>query len=292
VAGYSVALAQIVDAVGHGPYRHVSFTREQIRELRYASLLHDFGKVGVREQILVKAKKLYPADLAHIRQRYALIKRTAERDFWRRRAELLERGEPVNGASRDRLEAAHAAELAELERFLELVVRTNEPTILADGNFDALREFARRSYRDLDGVEQPYLTDEELRFLTIRKGSLDEHERLQIESHVTHTWRFLQQIPWTRELHQVPLIAYGHHEKLDGRGYPRRITGNAIPIQTRMMTISDIYDALTAQDRPYKPAVSHDRALDILRDEVEDGQLDTELFRLFVEARVFERPPG
>lgn len=292
VAGYSVALAEIVDAVGEGPYRAVTFTREQVRELRYASLLHDFGKVGVREQILVKAKKLYPQDLAHIRQRYAFIRRTVERNFWRRRAEFLERGDTDYDAYRRDLEAEHSAELAELDRFLELVVHTNEPSILPDGNFDALQELSRRTYRDLDGVDQPYLTDEELRYLTIRKGSLDEHERLQIESHVTHTWRFLQQIPWTRELHQVPLIAYGHHEKLDGGGYPRRITGNAIPIQTRMMTISDIYDALTAQDRPYKPAVSHDRALDILQDEVEDGQLDGELFRLFVGARVFERPPG
>jgi HD-GYP domain-containing protein (c-di-GMP phosphodiesterase class II) len=128
-----------------------------------------------------------------------------------------------------------------------------------------------------------------MRFLTIRKGSLDERERMEIESHVTLTWRFLQHIPWTRELQQVPLIAFGHHEKLDGRGYPRRITGDAIPLQTRIMTISDIYDALTAQDRPYKAAVSRDRACDILQQEVDEGQLDPELYRLFVEARVFER---
>src|SRR5256884_1176063 len=112
------------------------------------------------------------------------------------------------------------------------------------------------TYQDLSGVPRPYLTDREVRYLTIPKGSLDETERLEIESHVNHTYSFLKEIPWTRELHDIPLIAYGHHEKLDGHGYPRGVTGDAIPVQTRMMTISDIYDALTAADRPYKSAVA------------------------------------
>src|SRR5438034_3049570 len=159
---------------------------------------------------------------------------------------------------------------------------------LPAGRFEDLKTIAGLRYDDVDGRSQPLLTEEELRFLAIRKGSLDETERLEIESHVNHTYRFLLQIPWTRELQQVPLIAYGHHEKLDGRGYPRRITAEAIPIQTRIMTISDIYDALTAQDRPYKRAVPFERALDIMSHEVKDGQLDAELFRLFIEAKAFE----
>jgi response regulator RpfG family c-di-GMP phosphodiesterase len=291
VADYTVGLAEIVDRVGDGPYRGVQFTREQVRELRYAALLHDFGKVGVREQVLVKAKKLYPGDLMLIRQRHALIRGTAEREFWRRRAQFLEQHGSTGYADFLRgAEAAHARELEQLDRFLRLVLEANEPTVLPDGSFDELTEFARHTYHDVDGGERPFITDDELRFLTIRRGSLDPRERLEIESHVTHTWRFLQQIPWTRELQQVPLIAYGHHEKLDGRGYPRRVTGDAIPIQTRIMTVSDVYDALTAQDRPYKPAVSRERALDILHEEVADGQLDGELVRLFVEGRAFARP--
>jgi HD-GYP domain-containing protein (c-di-GMP phosphodiesterase class II) len=134
------------------------------------------------------------------------------------------------------------------------------------------------------------LTPDEVRYLTIPKGSLDEAERLEIESHVTHTFNFLREIPWTRELRRIPDIAYGHHEKLDGRGYPRKIQGQAIPIQTRMMTIADIFDALTAQDRPYKRAVPAERALDIMKQEVSQGQLDADLYRLFVEGGVFEPP--
>ncbi len=122
----------------------------------------------------------------------------------------------------------------------------------------------------------------------IRKGNLDDDERREIESHVTHTYRFLEQIPWTRELRDIPRFAYGHHEKLNGRGYPNQVTAESIPVQTRMMTIADIYDALTATDRPYKRAVSAERALDILGMEAKEGMLDRDLLRVFIEARVFD----
>jgi HD-GYP domain-containing protein (c-di-GMP phosphodiesterase class II) len=289
VAGMTVSLAAVVDRAPDGPYRTVRFTREQLRELRYAGLLHDFGKVGVREQVLVKAKKLYGPSLELIRQRYAFLRRTAERDFWRRRAEFLEQhGTQGYEAFLKELDRAHAAEIVELEHFVQVVEKANEPSVLPEGRFEELLALGQRDYEDINGARQPYLGPEELRFLTIRKGSLDDAERQEIESHVTHTYNFLQRIPWTRELQQVPLIAFGHHEKLDGKGYPRQIGGEAIPIQTRMMTIADIFDALTAQDRPYKPAVPLERALDIMTHEVQTGQLDQELFRLFVVARAFE----
>jgi len=290
VANMTVGLAAVVDRAEDGAYRGVTFTREQIKEIRYAGLLHDFGKVGVREQVLVKAKKLYPLQLDLIRQRHHFVRRTAEREFWRKRAEFLEQNgkNGYDSFSRE-LEAAHQQELTELDRFLEIVLQANEPTILPDGSFEELKAWAQRNYLGLDGAAEAFLSPDEMRFLTIRKGSLDDAERHEIESHVTHTYQFLQRIPWTRELQQIPLIAYGHHEKMDGRGYPRRVTADGIPIQTRMMTISDIYDALTAQDRPYKRAVSIDRAIDILTTEVKEGQLDADLFKLFIDGKVFQR---
>ena len=290
VAGMTVGLAEIVDRAGDGPYRGVKFSREQVKEIRYAALLHDFGKVGVREQVLIKAKKLYPSDLGLVRHRHAFIRRTAEREFWRKRAEYLEsRGKKgYEGFVKD-LEGAHRQELMELDRFLEIVLQANEPTILPDGSFEELKAWSKRTYLAFDGAIEAFLSPDEMRYLTIRKGSLDDAERHEIESHVTHTFQFLQRIPWTRELQQIPLIAYGHHEKLDGRGYPRRITAEGISIQTRMMTISDIYDALTAQDRPYKRAVSTDRALEILSHEVKEGQLDSDLFKLFIDGKVYQR---
>lgn len=289
VANMTVELAAVVDRAQDGAYRGVTFTREQIKEIRYAGLLHDFGKVGVREQVLIKAKKLYPLHLDLIKQRHHYVRRTAEREFWRKRAEFLETHERKDYERFLRaLEEEHAREIQALDGFLDAVLSANEPTVLPAGQFEALLHLSRRSYEDPTGRPHPYLTEEEMRYLTIPKGSLDETERLEIESHVTHTYRFLQQIPWTRELQDIPMIAYGHHEKLDGKGYPRRVTGEAIPIQTRMMTISDIYDALSAADRPYKAAVAPARALDIMADEVRSGQLDQELFRLFVEGKVFE----
>ena len=290
VAAMTVGLAETVDRAGDGSYRHVRFTRAELREIRYAGLLHDFGKVGVREQVLVKAKKLYPPDLALVRQRCAFIRRTAERDFERQRADYLERSGTRDYAAFLRaLRREHDERLAELDRFIRLVGDSNEPTVLPEGSFEDLLRHAERTYEDLDGRRQPCLTDDEVRFLTIQKGSLDEQERLEIESHVSHTYRFLLQIPWTKELQDIPQIAYGHHEKLDGRGYPRGVQGDQIPIQTRMMTIADIFDALTAADRPYKRAVPAPRALDIIAEEVRAGMLDGELFRLFADAKVYKR---
>jgi hypothetical protein len=180
-------------------------------------------------------------------------------------------------------------ERARLERFLQIVVDSNRPSVLAEGNFAALQEFADRSYETIDGATAPYLSGDEVRFLSIRKGSLDERERQEIESHVTHTFGFLRRIPWTRELSQVPSIAHGHHEKLNGTGYPRRVRAPDIPVQTRIMTVADIFDALTAQDRPYKRALPVPKALDIMTEEVKAGMLDEELFRLFVEGKAFEQ---
>jgi len=243
----------------------------------------------VREQVLVKAKKLYPLQLDLIRLRHDFVRRSAEREFWRKRAEFLEaHGRKGYAPFLQSLEDEHARDLAGLERFMSAVTRANEPTVLPVKRFEELLDLARQTYDDLAGATRPYLTDEEVRYLTIPKGSLDETERLEIQSHVNHTYNFLKEIPWTRELQHIPLIAYGHHEKLNGVGYPRGVTGDAIPIQTRMMTISDIYDALTAADRPYKSAVQPARALDIMTDEVKAGQLDQELFRLFVEAKLFD----
>ena len=293
VASMTVHLAHAVERGGSGPYRGLSFTREQLRELRYAGLLHDFGKVSVREQVLVKEKKLYPADLELIRHRFAFLVQGAELEFERARAaHLLRFGRERYDESVRELEAALRSRRDELECYLRAIIAANEPTVLPEGSFEELRQLTQRTYVDLTGEERPLLSQDELRFLSIRKGNLDDAERREIESHVTHTYRFLQQIPWTRELRSIPDIAYAHHEKLDGRGYPRAIGGASIPIQTRMMTIADIYDALTASDRPYKRAVSWQEALDILRTEAGEGMLDLHLLDTFIQARVFEARDG
>jgi HD-GYP domain-containing protein (c-di-GMP phosphodiesterase class II) len=289
VATMTVALAESVQRAGQGPWRGLTFTREQLRELRYAGLLHDFGKVGVREKVLVKRKKLYSGQLELIRHRFAHAIQEAELAFERARADhLLAHGQAGYASALARLEGERATRRAELRRWLDLVLSANEPTVVDAGSFETLDAVRGERWRDVDGVERPLLEEEELRFLMVRRGNLDERERREIESHVTHTYRFLEQIPWTAELRGIPEIAYAHHEKLNGRGYPRALGAEAIPVQARMMTIADIFDALTAADRPYKRAVSAERALDILHDEAREGMLDAALLATFVEARVWD----
>ncbi|MGZ4868040.1 MAG: HD domain-containing phosphohydrolase [Candidatus Angelobacter sp.] len=290
VANLTVALAEAVDRVDSGPYTGVRFSRDQMREIRYASLLHDFGKVGVREEVLVKAKKLYPAQLEVIKQRFGLVRRTLENESLKSRMDfLLQNGSEKFLAAQNGFASRLADQLREVDEYAEAIIWANEPTVLPEGNFDQLMDIARLQYEDLDGKKRPVLTMEEVQMLSIRKGSLDEEERLQIESHVLHTLSFLQQIPWTNELRNVPEIARGHHEKLNGTGYPYRLSAPEIPVQTRMMTISDIFDALAAADRPYKKAVSIERALEILELSVEDGELDPGLFEIFLSAKIFNR---
>jgi len=288
VATLTVGLAERVDALGSGRFRDVRFTTDQIQEIRYAGLLHDFGKVGVREKVLIKGKKLYVGEMLLIRQRMAYVKRSLEVEHLRAKLDAALR----NPSARDvleQLEREHAGRQRELDETLAMIQKANEPTVLEEDSFRALMDLPNQTFHDIDGQPQPLLTPNELRALSIRRGSLSEKERREIESHVTHTFRFLSEIPWTGEFRRIPEIAFAHHEKLDGSGYPRGLRADEIPLQSKMMTIADIYDALVAWDRPYKKAVAVERALDILWDEAKHGKLDTDLLGIFVDAKVYER---
>ena len=290
VANLTVALAETVDRSTDPVYGAVRFTRDQMKEIRYASLLHDFGKVGVREEVLVKAKKLYPAQLELIKQRFHFVKRSMQVASLQKQLDyVLEKGRDEYLARRGDFNAEMAEQLKEVDGYFATVLQSNEPTVLPEGSFDKLTEIAARHFLDFDGCDESLLNPDEVRLLSIRKGSLDESERLQIESHVVHTFNFLNQIPWTREISNIPEIARSHHEKLTGRGYPNKLNAPEIPLQTRMMTISDIFDALAASDRPYKRAVPVEKAIQILEMEMKDGNIDGNLFKLFVEAKMWER---
>lgn len=289
VAKLTVGLAEAVDRADAGPYKDIRFAREDIREIRYASILHDFGKVGVREEVLVKAKKLYPSQLDLINKRFQYIRKVLELDGYRKKVDhLLASGNQNYEAAFAAIETQNTAELKNIEDFLKIILQANEPTVLPEKTSERLVEIAGWAFQDPSGPTEPLISPEELRFLTIPKGSLDPEERVQIESHVIHSFRFLNQIPWTKELKNVPTIAKAHHEKLDGSGYPYHMKAEEIPFQSKMMTISDIFDALTARDRPYKRAVPVERALDIIGQEVKSQLLDPVLFQLFIDAKIFE----
>jgi len=289
VSKLTVGLAEVVDKVETGPFADARFTREQMKEIRYAAVLHDFGKVGVREEVLIKAKKLYPSQLELVQQRFDYIRKELESRTTKQKLQyLLEKSREEALGQLELVDQEYEQQLAEVDDYFQFVLQVNEPTVMPEGKFDRLIEIARSTYRDPRGIEHNFLDPDEVRLLSIPKGSLDQDERLQIESHVVHTFNFLTQIPWTKEIKNIPDIARAHHEKLNGTGYPRKLTAAQIPLQAKMMTVSDIFDALSASDRPYKKAVPVERALKILEMSVKDNELDPELFRLFYEAKIYE----
>jgi HD-GYP domain-containing protein (c-di-GMP phosphodiesterase class II) len=288
VSQMTVGLAEIVDRVDTGTYASIRFSPEQMKEIRYAALLHDFGKVGVREDVLVKAKKLYPLQMDLIAHRFDYLYKELEVRMEREKVRILMELDRPEALTRiASLEEEFRLRRIQMENGFKVILQANEPTVLPEGEFERLFEIARQTYNDPRGVERPILTSEEVRYLSIPKGSLSADERTQIESHVVHSFNFLLQIPWTKQIREIPRIVRAHHEKLNGTGYPYKLRSDEIPVQAKIMTICDIFDALSASDRPYKKAVASDRALNILEMSVKDQELDPELYRLFLEAKIF-----
>jgi HD-GYP domain-containing protein (c-di-GMP phosphodiesterase class II) len=288
VASLTVDIAGAVERGGIGPWKDTRFTREQMKELQYAAMLHDFGKVGVREEVLVKAKKLPPTLWERVQSRFDVILRSAEAEYYRQRSELLQ-AHGINETMLQQLEHEYSTRREQLEKFQSAVLGANEPTILPEAAATILDEIAQHNFVNHKGENIPYIDESELHFLKIPKGTLDERERLEIESHVEQTYKFLTQIPWTEDLQNLAIIAYGHHEKLNGKGYPRGVSADQIPVQTRMMTIADIFDALTASDRPYKRALPVEKALNILQMEAKDGLVDQDLVDLVIQSEVYKK---
>ena len=288
VAGLTEALARLVDRADEGPYHDVRFNREELREIRTAALLHDFGKISVPERVLVKARKLDDETTERIRDRFDLALQAQDVAAHRGLIErlLAARVAPVPEDLR-LLDVARSARSRELEERFEEILRANEPTVLPRESGGALRALLTRTWQDRRGEGWPLLREEEFVLLSIPRGSLSGDERGAIESHVLQTYRFLSSIPWTQDLRRVPEIAYAHHEKLDGSGYPRSLRSGEIPVPSRVMTICDIYDALTASDRPYKKAVTREASLGILEEEARQGLLDPWLVRTFIDERVW-----
>ncbi|MBD0340405.1 MAG: GAF domain-containing protein, partial [Microcoleus sp. Co-bin12] len=226
VAALTVRLSEEVNTVSSGRLRSIYFNNRQIQEIRYAALLHDFGKIGVSEAVLTKQKKLYPAQLEIIRHRFGLAQRTMEMECVQSKYKyLLEHSAYRKHPSQEpecpqckeieQLDTKLAEAKTRLAEYWEVLLEANEPHILAAEPLAQLREISQQTYRDIDGAKKPLLSPDEILQLMVSRGNLTPEERAEIESHVTHTYDFLKQINWTKDLKNVPEIAYGHHEKLD-----------------------------------------------------------------------------
>jgi len=252
-------------------------------------LLHDFGKVGVHEHVLVKAKKLYSTEMALLQSRFLYARASLERQAYR---ELIDQHGELSPeefkARRKVMDTYLAQEVERLQKFMTIIQQANEPTVVDDEVTQDLRAVADFVFPGDDGESLSLLMPPELDALTLARGSLTPDERLEIQSHVSHTFTFLNHIPWTGSLAAVADIAHAHHEKLDGSGYPHGLVGDEIPIQARVMTVVDIFDALTAGDRPYKSSLSAENALDILTSEAKQGKVDSLLVDVFIKSQAYQ----
>lgn len=283
VATYSLRLAEVVNQTTAASFEPIHFTDEQLTELRYAALLHDFGKVGVRESVLMKATRLPEPEITNVRERFNLFKEV----HWRHQTDgllqrLMREGRHPTSEDMEVLRYRHAQFVSELDAFMSFMDTINSRSRLEPEQIAHVQAMGRRMVFAANDERVTLLTQGELENLTIRSGTLNDLEMEDMRSHVAQSEAFLNQIPWSEELRQVPCIAGAHHEKLDGSGYPRGLAGDEIPLRVRILTVADIFDAVTAWDRPYRPAASIEDATRILRLESDSGKLDVDLVSLFV----------
>jgi HD-GYP domain-containing protein (c-di-GMP phosphodiesterase class II) len=276
VCDLSLNLAEMVNREDRGTLALIQFSTTQMRELRYAAMLHDIGKISVKEDLLKKEKKLFPHELEMIEMRFRMMRIALRQQFGK--------------LSGEKSEFELARQLRELDRAMVMIKSANEPSLLPQEVSQGIIDLTKLQIKIDEGEVCCALHAHEKERLCIPRGSLSKEERVEIEKHVSFTYEILKMVPWSRGLEGVPLIAHRHHEKLDGSGYPQRVKAEEIPMQSRMLTICDIYDALTAKDRPYKAAVPLDKALSILEDEVKQGKLDAILYKLFVDSKAYLIP--
>lgn len=291
VADYAEKLAIAVDRSADTDLKLISFNQEQIKELRYASLLHDFGKVGVREHVLTKARKLYPHELDNLKLRVHYAEACMQERAYRGLVErhILEKFSAEKFEKEKRkLEQQLIQERTHLRRFVDMVLELNEPGCQRDELIEGLADYKGFQFDTIYHQSQLLMEPFEFSALTDSRGTLNVAERKEIETHVTHTFIFLSLIPWTSRLNGIPDIAYAHHERMDGSGYPRGLANEEIPLPAKIMAIVDIYDALTAGDRPYRQGLNNERALEIIESEVKIGKLDENLFRVFIESSAYQ----
>ncbi len=292
VADYTENLAIAVDRNGSPELKTIRFSHNQLQELRYASLLHDFGKVGVREHVLTKTRKLYPHELETLKLRACYAQACLQERAYRELVEkqIVEKLTPLQfRQEKQRREQQLIREKAHLQRFVDTVLALNEPDCRLDESIDVLADYEGYRFENIDHEPQLLLQPFEFSALCGAHGTLNAVERQEIETHVSHTFIFLSLIPWTSQLGGIPDIAHAHHERMDGSGYPRGLASEAIPLQAKIMAIADVYDALTAGDRPYRQGLSSERALDLIESEVKGGKLDENLFQVFVESKTYQR---
>lgn len=301
-SGHSFRVAEIcremalaINEEQTGKYAEINFSQTQLQELEYASLLHDFGKVYIDLAIFKKSKKLFPAEFTNLILKFDYLYRYTELEYSQRELELLMIGSDPDENKRKLAELKKESDeiLSKISQIKKDLTILNEPTVTDFNPADKISEINsivdKITCIDIDGSSLTILTDDEKKNLGIPRGSLNNEERLEIESHVIHTYNFVKRIPWPPEYRNIPEIVVKHHEKLDGTGYPYQLKECSIPIEAQMMALADIYDALTASDRPYKRAIPHEKAVFILQKEAENHKINSDLLDIFIRYNIADK---
>ncbi len=294
VAEICTALAKAVNEVDDGYLSQFHFSENDIKEIELAALLHDFGKVYIDLAVFKKEKKLFPRDRDNLILRLNYLYRFIELQYFEKEKKIINKQSKENDQAEVILEILKDKnrKLNRIKEIKEIVYQLNEPRVIDEDPQEILKditnEISEIECLTIDGEKIEILTDYDRLNLTIRRGSLNPEERKVIESHVDHTYSFVSKIPWPPEYKNIPQIALQHHEKLNGTGYPKGLKGRENTLlQSRIMAIADIYDALAASDRPYKKAVPLDRVIKILKEEADRDILDKDLVHLFLEKKIY-----
>ena len=289
VAELTLTMAEVIHDLDEGHFKDKTFSPDQMYELRIAAYMHDIGKVTSPVEIVEKAKKLQTIfdRIQYVRLRMAYISQKIELEGQEAKIKILQNGsspEKLNSIEKETLE-----KLIEIEEILKFINKCNEPgEFLDDEILVRLKEVSEKTYIDDAGEQQPFLTADELVNLSIRRGSITEKERQKMQGHAAVTLKMLKQIPFTKKLKNIPDFAGAHHEFLNGKGYPLGLKGDEISFEGRLMAVTDIAEALTASDRPYKKAMPLETVYRILRSMVEGEELDPNLVELFIEKEVYK----
>jgi response regulator RpfG family c-di-GMP phosphodiesterase len=275
-------LAEAVNGVEDGPLAEIHFSESELKELRYTALLHDFGKVGVRESVLTKSARISETEMGLVEQRFSSFKNLVARSQFEGLMTVLdEESRPPNPEELTQIREACEAFDRALNEDLETLKALSVKRSLTEAEIQEIKRIGAREIPANNAAKTPLLTEDELKNLTIAFSNLNKEEWENMRSHAKKSEVYLERIPWSEELKNIPRFAGAHHEKLDGSGYPLGIDAKDIPIQVRMLTIADIYDAVTASDRSYKRAMDPKTAADLLIRESAAGQLDQSLVDLF-----------
>ena len=286
----TMMLAEAVNATREGPLASFTMDDRDRYELKIAGLLHDCGKVTTPVHVVDKATKLQTLfdRITLIDTRFEVLKRDAEITALRQQLALRTK---VNPDAEVALWTGYRAEMDALDADRGFLRTTNIGTeTTRDDALQRVRQIGGgRVWRNVEGVETEFLTSDELENLTIRAGTLTQSERNTINHHIVATIKMLEKLPWPKHLRNVPEYAGGHHERMDGKGYPKGLTRDQMSVQARVMGIADIFEALTASDRPYKPGMKLSQAMGIMQRFKHNGHIDPDLFDVFVREKVYLR---